>query len=67
MNWAFNGVKFNAEGLGYFGIGALAGALGAGVNSILPVTGATQAMDPAQGAYKIIGANSMRAVIRIYP
>jgi len=26
-----------------------------------------QAMDPAQGVYRIIGANSMRVVIRIYP
>jgi hypothetical protein len=31
LNWAFNGAQFNAEGLGYFGIGALGGALGAGV------------------------------------
>lgn len=32
-NWAFNGAKFNGEGLKYFGVGALAGAIGAGVGS----------------------------------
>jgi len=26
-----------------------------------------QVMDPARGAYRIIGANSMRIVVRIYP
>ena len=31
MNWAMNGAEFSWEGLGYFGIGAAAGALGAGV------------------------------------
>ncbi len=45
LNWAFNGFKFNAKGLGYFGVGALAGALGAGIgagiSSMLPVVGTT--------------------------
>jgi hypothetical protein len=43
VNWAFNGCRFDAKGLGYFGVGALAGALGAGVgagiSSMLPVAG----------------------------
>jgi RHS repeat-associated protein len=33
INWATHGFKFNAKGLGYFGVGALAGALGAGVGA----------------------------------
>ncbi len=32
-NWAFNGAQFNAKGLGYFGVGALAGGLGAGIGA----------------------------------
>jgi len=36
MNWAFNGGQFNAKGLDYFGVGALAGALGAGIGAIMP-------------------------------
>ena len=39
VNWAFNGCRFDAKGLGYFGVGALAGALGAGISSMLPVAG----------------------------
>lgn len=39
VNWAMNGCQFNAKGLGYFGVGAVAGALtamiGAGVSSYL--------------------------------
>jgi hypothetical protein len=31
INWLANGAEFSWEGLGYFGIGAAAGALGAGV------------------------------------
>jgi len=31
VNWALHGADFSWEGLGYFGIGAAAGALGAGV------------------------------------
>lgn len=31
MNWAMNGTEFSWEGLGYFGVGATAGAVGAGV------------------------------------
>ena len=30
-NWAVNGAEFSWKGLGYFGVGAFAGALGAGV------------------------------------
>lgn len=33
VNWAANGCRFDAKGLGYFGIGAAAGALGAGVGA----------------------------------
>lgn len=33
INWIANGAKFSWEGLGYFGIGAVAGALAAGVGS----------------------------------
>jgi RHS repeat-associated protein len=33
INWLANGAEFCWEGLGYFGIGALAGAVGAGVGS----------------------------------
>ncbi len=33
MNWAMNGAQWNAKGLGYFGVGALAGALSAGVGA----------------------------------
>ena len=33
VNWAANGAKFNAEGLKYFGVGALAGGLAAGVGA----------------------------------
>jgi hypothetical protein len=32
-NWATHGAKFNAKGLGYFGVGAAAGALGAGIGA----------------------------------
>ena len=39
INWATHGCQFNAQGLGYFGVGAVAGALtamvGAGVSSSL--------------------------------
>lgn len=35
LNWAFNGAQFNAEGLGYFGVGALAGGLAAGVGAAM--------------------------------
>ena len=31
FNWAVNGCEFNAKGLGYFGVGALAGAVGCGL------------------------------------
>ena len=31
MNWLAKGAEFNAKGLGYFGVGLLAGALGSGV------------------------------------
>jgi len=33
FNWITHGCKFNAKGLGYFGVGALAGALGAGIGT----------------------------------
>ncbi|THF48561.1 hypothetical protein E6C50_14865, partial [Flavobacterium supellecticarium] len=33
VNWATHGAKFNLKGLGYFGIGAAAGALGVGVGA----------------------------------
>ncbi len=33
INWLANGAEFNLEGLGYFGIGAAAGALGAGIGT----------------------------------
>jgi RHS repeat-associated protein len=33
FNWLSNGAQFNAKGLGYFGVGALAGALGAGIGA----------------------------------
>ncbi|WP_152541840.1 hypothetical protein [Saccharicrinis fermentans] len=33
FNWAANGAEFTWDGLGYFGIGAAAGALGAGVGA----------------------------------
>jgi RHS repeat-associated protein len=33
INWIANGAEFSWEGLGYFGIGAAAGALGAGVGA----------------------------------
>ncbi|HEX4887224.1 MAG TPA: RHS repeat-associated core domain-containing protein [Luteibaculaceae bacterium] len=33
VNWAMNGGQFNAKGLAYFGVGALAGALGAGTGA----------------------------------
>ena len=32
-NWAMNGARFDAKGLGYFGVGAVAGALSAGIGS----------------------------------
>lgn len=42
-NWALNGADFSWKGFGYFGVGALAGTLGAGVSggisSALPVAG----------------------------
>ncbi|MUP40110.1 hypothetical protein GNY23_20090 [Labilibaculum sp. 44] len=41
INWASNGAKFNAKGLGYFGVGAAAGAAGYGVGSA--VAGSAQA------------------------
>jgi RHS repeat-associated protein len=33
INWATHGCRFNAKGLGYFGVGAVAGALGAGIGA----------------------------------
>lgn len=43
VNWVANGCRWNAKGLGYFGVGALAGFLssgiGAGICSSLPVAG----------------------------
>ncbi|MBN2542664.1 hypothetical protein JXI42_07330, partial [bacterium] len=33
INWLANGAEWNAEGLAYFGVGALAGALGTGVGA----------------------------------
>jgi RHS repeat-associated protein len=33
VNWATHGAKFTLKGLGYFGVGAAAGALGAGVGA----------------------------------
>ena len=33
INWATHGAKFNAQGLKYFGVGALAGALSAGIGA----------------------------------
>jgi RHS repeat-associated protein len=33
VNWAVNGAQFNAKGLGYFGVGALAGGLSAGIGA----------------------------------
>lgn len=33
INWIANGAEFSWEGLGYFGVGAAAGALGAGVGA----------------------------------
>jgi RHS repeat-associated protein len=33
INWGANGFKFNAQGLGHFGVGAAAGALGAGIGA----------------------------------
>lgn len=35
VNWAMNGAEFSWRGLGYFGVGALSGALGAGIGSIV--------------------------------
>ncbi|GHT62536.1 hypothetical protein AGMMS50239_16120 [Bacteroidia bacterium] len=35
VNWATHGCKFNAKGLGYFGVGAVAGAIGVGVGSLV--------------------------------
>jgi hypothetical protein len=32
LNWASNGARFDAKGLGFFGVGAVAGALSAGIN-----------------------------------
>jgi RHS repeat-associated protein len=32
-NWAMNGAEFNAKGLGFFGVGAVAGALAAGTGA----------------------------------
>ncbi|MDR2954385.1 MAG: hypothetical protein LBV43_04825 [Prevotella sp.] len=44
-NWAIHGFKFNAKGLGYFGVGALTGGLGAGIgsriSSMLPIAGSS--------------------------
>lgn len=43
VNWVANGCRWNAKGLGYFGVGALAGffssGIGAGISSSLPVAG----------------------------
>ena len=33
VNWATHGAQFNAAGLGYFGVGALAGGLAAGIGA----------------------------------
>ena len=45
VNWVAHGCKFNAQGLGYFAVGAIAGALGAGIagglNSALLAQGGT--------------------------
>ena len=34
VKWGMNGFRFDAKGLGYFGVGALAGALGAGIGGL---------------------------------
>jgi len=33
INWATNGADFSSKGLGYFGVGALAGGVGAGIGT----------------------------------
>lgn len=33
LNWAFNGATLDAQGLGYFAVGAFAGAIGAGIGA----------------------------------
>ena len=57
INWATHGAKFSAQGLGYFGVGALAGALSAGV-----MGGTSSAL--AGGAFSagFLGSSSAAAV-----
>lgn len=35
INWAVHGCRLDSKGLDYFGVGALAGVLGAGVGQVL--------------------------------
>ncbi len=49
INWATHGCKFNAKGLGYFGVGALAGALGAGIGA--GVSSAIAVADAPTGSF----------------
>ncbi|MUP36646.1 hypothetical protein GNY23_02295 [Labilibaculum sp. 44] len=58
LNWASNGAKFNAKGLGYFGVGAVAGALSAGVG-----TGITAAASGYSFGAGFVGSQSAMAAI----
>ena len=57
INWTTHGAKFSAQGLGYFGVGAFAGALSAGV-----MGGTSSAL--AGGAFSagFLGSSSAAAV-----
>ena len=64
VNWAINGAEFTWEGLGYFGIGAAAGALGAGVGAGISgaIAGAGAAGTPgASFAAGFLGTSSAMA------
>jgi len=52
-NWLDHGAEFSAKGLGYFGIGALAGSLSAGVASgVCSSLGSTPTMNGTAGFFK---------------
>jgi hypothetical protein len=58
VNWASNGAKFNGDGLRYFGVGAISGALAAGVGG-----GTTAMFSGSTFGAGFVGSQSATAAI----
>jgi hypothetical protein len=65
--------KWNVENPKYLEIGYVTALNSVSLRTFQKISGdlyykaVYQVMDPARGVYRIIGANSMRIVVRIYP